>query len=404
MSRLVERFKSYIAIDTMSNPKSQTVPSSPNQMILAKQLYEELKELGLKARMDDKGYVYGELPANSDKPFHSIGFVAHMDTSPALDGACTNPQIVEYKGGDIKLNEEFSIKVSEFPYLETLVGKTIITTDGTTLLGADNKAGIAEILDAVEYLLNNPEIQHGKVLIGFTPDEEIGRGADYFDVENFGADFAYTVDGGPVGELEYENFNAASAVVKIQGKSVHPGTAKNTMINSISVAMELDSLLPKEQRPEYTEGYEGFFMLNELEGTIDFTSMDYIIRDHDMEKFEFKKELMEKAVNYLNQKYSGIIDLEIKDSYYNMKEKILPRMEIIELAEESMKRLGITPLIKPIRGGTDGSRLSYMGLPCPNIFTGGANFHGRFEMIPIEDMELASRLIVEIITNAHKQK
>lgn len=404
MSRLVERFKSYIAIDTMSNPKSQTVPSSPNQMILAKQLYEELKELGLKARMDDKGYVYGELPANSDKPFHSIGFVAHMDTSPALDGACTNPQIVEYKGGDIKLNEEFSIKVSEFPYLETLVGKTIITTDGTTLLGADNKAGIAEILDAVEYLVNNPEIQHGKVLIGFTPDEEIGRGADYFDVENFGADFAYTVDGGPVGELEYENFNAASAVVKIQGKSVHPGTAKNTMINSISVAMELDSLLPKEQRPEYTEGYEGFFMLNELEGTIDFTSMDYIIRDHDMEKFEFKKELMEKAVNYLNQKYSGIIDLEIKDSYYNMKEKILPRMEIIELAEESMKRLGITPLIKPIRGGTDGSRLSYMGLPCPNIFTGGANFHGRFEMIPIEDMELASRLIVEIITNAYKQK
>lgn len=404
MSRLVERFKSYIAIDTMSNPKSQTVPSSPNQMILAKQLYEELKELGLKARMDDKGYVYGELPANSDKPFHSIGFVAHMDTSPALDGACTNPQIVEYKGGDIKLNEEFSIKVSEFPYLETLVGKTIITTDGTTLLGADNKAGIAEILDAVEYLVNNPEIQHGKVLIGFTPDEEIGRGADYFDVENFGADFAYTVDGGPVGELEYENFNAASAVVKIQGKSVHPGTAKNTMINSISVAMELDSLLPKEQRPEYTEGYEGFFMLNELEGTIDFTSMDYIIRDHDMEKFEFKKELMEKAVNYLNQKYSGIIDLEIKDSYYNMKEKILPRMEIIALAEESMKRLGITPLIKPIRGGTDGSRLSYMGLPCPNIFTGGANFHGRFEMIPIEDMELASRLIVEIITNAHKQK
>lgn len=404
MSRLVERFKSYIAIDTMSNPKSQTVPSSPNQMILAKQLYEELKELGLKARMDDKGYVYGELPANSDKPFYSIGFVAHMDTSPALDGACTNPQIVEYKGGDIKLNEEFSIKVSEFPYLETLVGKTIITTDGTTLLGADNKAGIAEILDAVEYLVNNPEIQHGKVLIGFTPDEEIGRGADYFDVENFGADFAYTVDGGPVGELEYENFNAASAVVKIQGKSVHPGTAKNTMINSISVAMELDSLLPKGQRPEYTEGYEGFFMLNELEGTIDFTSMDYIIRDHDMEKFEFKKELMEKAVNYLNQKYSGIINLEIKDSYYNMKEKILPRMEIIALAEESMKRLGITPLIKPIRGGTDGSRLSYMGLPCPNIFTGGANFHGRFEMIPIEDMELASRLIVEIITNAHKQK
>lgn len=403
MSNLVKRFKSYIAIDTMSNPKSETVPSSPNQLILAKQLYEEIQALGLKARMDDKGYVYGELAANSDKPFPSIGFIAHMDTSPALGGECTNPQTVDYKGGDIKLNDEFSIKVEEFPYLKELVGKTIITTDGTTLLGADNKAGIAEILDAIEYLVNNPEIEHGKVLVGFTPDEEIGRGADYFDVEAFGADFAYTVDGGPIGELEYENFNAASAVVKIQGKSVHPGTAKNTMINSISVAMELDAMLPKDQRPEYTEGYEGFIMLNELNGTIDFTSMDYIIRDHDMEKFEIKKQLMQDAVDFLNKKYPNIINLEIKDSYYNMKEKILPRMEIIELAKRSMEKLGIEPLIKPIRGGTDGSRLSYMGLPCPNIFTGGANFHGRFEMIPIEDMELASKLIVDIITTADQK-
>lgn len=402
MSNLVKRFKSYIAIDTMSNPKSDTVPSSPNQMILAKQLYEELQELGLKARMDDKGYVYGELAANTDKTFPSIGFIAHMDTSPALGGECKNPQTVDYKGGDIKLNDEFSIKVAEFPYLEKLVGKTIITTDGTTLLGADNKAGIAEILDAIEYLVNHPEIEHGKVLVGFTPDEEIGRGADYFDVEYFGADFAYTVDGGPIGELEYENFNAASAVLKIQGKSVHPGTAKNTMINSISVGMELDSMLPKEQKPEYTEGYEGFIMLDELKGTIDFTTMEYIIRDHDMEKFEIKKQLMRDAVEYINKKHGNIVELELKDSYYNMKEKILPRMEIIELAKSSMEKLGITPLIKPIRGGTDGSRLSYMGLPCPNIFTGGANFHGRFEMIPIEDMEMASKLIVDIIASAGK--
>ncbi len=400
MSRLIERFKSYIAIDTMSNPKSDTVPSSKSQLILAEKLYEELKEIGLKARMDDKGYVYGELASNSSKSFPSIGFIAHMDTSPALNGECKNPQIVKYEGGDIRLNDEFSIRVDEFPYLEGLIGKTIITTDGTTLLGADNKAGIAEILDALEYLVNNPDIEHGRVLVGFTPDEEIGRGADHFDVEGFGADFAYTIDGGPVGELEYENFNAASALIKIQGKSVHPGTAKNTMVNSISVAMELDAMLPKDQRPEYTQGYEGFFMLNELEGTIDATSMDYIIRDHDMGKFQAKKQLMTEVVDFINKKYNNIADLEIKDSYYNMKEKILPRMEIIDLAKRSMEKLGIEPLIKPIRGGTDGSRLSYMGLPCPNIFTGGANFHGRFEMIPIEDMELASRLIVDIITSA----
>ena len=403
MSKLINRFKSYIAIDTMSDPRSETVPSTPGQLILAKQLYAELQELGLRARMDYKGYVYGELPANSDRPFPSIGFIAHMDTSPAIGGKCTNPQTVAYKGGDIRLNDEFSIKLSEFPYLAQLAGKTIITTDGTTLLGADNKAGVAEIMDAIEYLVQHPEIEHGKVLVGFTPDEEIGRGADYFDVEGFGADFAYTVDGGPIGELEYENFNAASAVVRIQGKSVHPGTAKNTMINSISVAMELEAMLPKEQKPEYTEGYEGFIMLNELNGTIDFTEMDYIIRDHDMEKFEVKKQLMRDAVIYLNKKFDNIIDLEITDSYYNMKEKILPRMEIIALAQRAMEKLGIEPLIQPIRGGTDGSRLSYMGLPCPNIFTGGANFHGRFEMIPIEDMVLASKLIVEIITTADQK-
>lgn len=401
MTHLVERFKRYIAIDTMSDPRSSTVPSTKTQLELAKLLYEELKELGLEARLDDKGYVYARLAANTDKPFPRIGFVAHMDTSPALGGKCSNPQIVQYTGGDIPLNEQFSIKVSEFPYLKELVGKTIITTDGTTLLGADNKAGIAEILSAVEYLIAHPEIEHGDVAIGFTPDEEIGRGADHFDVPNFGADYAYTVDGGPLGELEYENFNAAGAHIRIQGKSVHPGAAKDTMINALYVAMELESMLPKAQKPEYTAHYEGFFMLNEMSGSVDAAQMDYIIRDHDRTKFEEKKQLLRSAVEYLNQKHGSIVTLELADSYYNMKEQILPRMEIIDRAKASMERLGITPLIKPIRGGTDGSRLSYMGLPCPNLFTGGANFHGRFEMIPIEDMELAVKLIVDIIATAN---
>ncbi len=404
MDKLIERFKSYIATDTMSDPKSETVPSSAKQLVLAKKLKEELEAIGLAAKMDDKGYVYGMLEKNTDEEIPVIGFVAHMDTSPALNGECKNPQIVHYKGGDIRLNDEFSISESEFPVLKKLVGKTIITTDGTTLLGADDKAGIAAIMTAMEYLVQNPQIRHGRVMVGFTPDEEIGRGADHFDVEYFGADFAYTVDGGEIGELEYENFNAAGAVVKIQGKSVHPGTAKNVMINSMTVGMELEQLLPKAQKPEYTEGYEGFIMLNEINGTIDFTEMEFIIRDHDRIKFEAKKQLMSDAVEFLNRKYGNIVKLEMKDSYYNMKEKVEPHKEIIELAVQSMQKIGITPIIKPIRGGTDGSRLSYMGLPCPNIFTGGYNFHGRFEMIPIEDMKLASDLVVEIIKNAVELK
>lgn len=400
MEKLVARFKSYVSMDTMSEPKSDTVPSSAKQLELAKKLKKELEEIGLKATMSDKGYVYGTLEKNTDKPVKTIGFIAHMDTSPAMNGECKNPQTVEYKGGDIRLNDEFSITEKEFPILKKLVGKTIITTDGTTLLGADNKAGIAAIMNAMEYLVQNPQIEHGKIMVGFTPDEEIGRGADHFDVESFGADFAYTIDGGEIGELEYENFNAASAFVKIQGKSVHPGTAKNVMVNSMSVGMELEQMLPREQKPEYTEKYEGFIMLNEMSGTIDYTTMEYIIRDHDREKFEIKKQLMQDAVIYLNKKYGDIVELKMEDSYYNMKEKVEPHKEIIDLAIKSMKNLGIEPIIKAIRGGTDGSRLSYMGLPCPNIFTGGYNFHGRFEMIPIEDMKAASDIVVEIAKNA----
>lgn len=400
MEKIVERFKSYIAMDTMSDPKSDTVPSTAKQLELAKKLKKELEELGLKVTMSDKGYVYATLESTTDKKVATIGFIAHMDTSPAMNGECKNPQIVSYQGGDIPLNEEFSITEKEFPILKKLVGKTIITTDGTTLLGADNKAGIAAIMDAVEYLIQNPQIEHGKIMIGFTPDEEIGRGADHFDVEGFGADFAYTIDGGEIGELEYENFNAASAFVQIQGKSVHPGTAKNIMINSISVGMELEQMLPREQKPEYTEKYEGFIMLNEISGSIDSTTMEFIIRDHDREKFEIKKQLMRDAVTFLNKKYGQIVELKLEDSYYNMKEKVEPHKEIIDLAVRSMKNLGVEPIIKAIRGGTDGSRLSYMGLPCPNIFTGGYNFHGRFEMIPIEDMKKASEIIVEIAKNA----
>ncbi|MDO4711508.1 MAG: peptidase T [Peptostreptococcaceae bacterium] len=400
MEKLVERFKSYIAMDTMSDPKSKTVPSTMKQLELAKKLKAELEELGLKTVMSDKGYVYATLEKNTDKKVPTIGFVAHMDTSPALGGECKDPQIVNYMGGDIRLNDEFSITEKEFPILKNLVGKTIITTDGTTLLGADNKAGIAAIMNAVDFLVSHPEIEHGRIMVGFTPDEEIGRGADHFDVGSFGADFAYTIDGGEIGELEYENFNAASAVVKIQGKSVHPGTAKNIMINSMSVGMELEQMLPREQKPEYTEKYEGFIMLNEINGTIDYTTMEFIVRDHDREKFEFKKQLMRDAVDYLNKKYGNIVTLELEDSYYNMREKIEPHMEIIDLAVRSMQNLGIEPKIKAIRGGTDGSRLSYMGLPCPNIFTGGYNFHGRFEMIPIEDMRKASEIVVEIAKNA----
>ena len=345
------------------------------------------------------------LPSNIEKDVPTIGFIAHMDTSPDMSGKNVKPKIIrDYDGKDIVLNEEKNIvmKVSDFPDLKDYIGKDLITTDGTTLLGADNKAGIAEIITAVEYLINNPHIPHGTVKLGFTPDEEIGRGADHFDVEKFGADFAYTVDGGPVGELEYENFNAATAKIRIQGRNVHPGTAKNKMINSILVAGELNDLLPVNERPEYTENYEGFYHIVSFNGSVEKTEMVYIIRDHSIEKFLAKKATLEKAVDFINHKYGEIVSLEITDSYYNMKEKIEPVMYIIDLAKKAMESLDIKPLIKPIRGGTDGARLSYMGLPCPNIFTGGHNFHGKFEYIPIFAMEKAVETILKIIELAQE--
>lgn len=400
MDKIVERFIKYIGIDTKSDENSNTCPSTKGQLELGEILIKELKELGIEdVKQDENGYVYATLKSNIDKKVPTIGFIAHLDTSPDLDGKCINPKIFTYEGGDIKLNNQYIMTEKEFPYLKDLVGKELITTDGTTLLGADDKAGIAAIMNAVEYLINHPEIKHGDIKIAFTPDEEIGRGADKFDVKGFNADFAYTIDGGPLGELEYENFNAASVNIEIQGKNVHPGTAKDIMINSLRVAMEIENMLPANEKPEYTEGYEGFYLLDNINGSVDYTIMNYIIRDHSMEKFEQKKNYIRNVVDFLNDKYGDIINIEIEDSYYNMREKIEPHMEIIELAKKSMLDLGIEPNIKPIRGGTDGARLSYMGLPCPNLFTGGYNFHGRYEFIPIESMKLASKLIVKIAEN-----
>lgn len=398
----LKRFQKYISMDTKSNEENECCPSTPGQLELGKYLVKELSDMGLKAEQDKHGYVYSAIPANTDKKVPAIGFIAHMDTAPDLGGKCVNPKVFMYKGGDIKLNDEYTMTVKDFPFLKELEGQEIITTDGTTLLGADDKAGITIIMGAIEYLLAHPEIKHGEIKIGFTPDEEIGRGADLFDVKNFGADFAYTVDGGPLGELEYENFNAASVKIEIQGKNVHPGSAKNMMVNSLSAARELENMLPEEQKPEYTEGYEGFIHLTSIEGSVDFTKMSYIIRDHFMESFLHKKELMKTAVDFLNKKYGNIIKMEIKDSYYNMKEKIEPHMEIIELAKKSMTDVGIEPHIVPVRGGTDGARLSFMGLPCPNLFAGGYNFHGRFELIPTKSIEKGIELVVKIAENNAK--
>jgi len=401
MENIVERFKRYIAVDTKSDPDSETVPSTKGQLELGKLLLQELNELGLKnVIQDENGYLYGELPANTAEEVPTIGLIAHLDTSPDLAGQVLNPQIVDYQGGEIKLNEQYSLSPDEFPALEKLKGKKMITTDGTTLLGADDKAGIAEIMTALDYLISNPEIKHGTIKVGFTPDEEIGRGADHFDVEAFGADFAYTLDGGPLGELQYENFNAASVDLKIQGKNVHPGTAKNMMVNSMKIAMELDAMLPAAEVPEHTAGYEGFYHLTEIEGSVDYTEMSYIIRDFSQAEFASKKALMQQVLDFLNNKYGDRIEVEIEDSYYNMRDKIEPHFEIIELAEKSMEELGIEADIKPIRGGTDGARLSYLGLPTPNLFAGGYNFHGRFEFIPVENMKRAAELIVKIAENA----
>ena len=400
MSRVVERFLDYVKYDTKSSTTTKTTPSTEGQRILGNALVEELIGIGLSdVTIDENGYVMATLPANTDKKIPTIGFVSHMDTSPDYTGKDVNPQRIEYTGGDIKLNEDTILSPKQFPELEKYKGKTLITTDGTTLLGADDKAGISEIITAMEYLISNPDIIHGTVKICFTPDEEIGEGADHFNVEKFGADFAYTVDGGEIGELEYENFNAAGVEVRIKGRSVHPGSAKNKMINSQDIAMELQGLLPAAAKPEFTEGYEGFFMLSHMTGTIEDTSMVYIIRDFFKESFEAKKKLFNDIADMLNKKYGeDTVEVVIKDQYYNMKEKIEPVMHVIDTAVEAMKALDIEPVIVPIRGGTDGARLSFMGLPTPNLFTGGLNFHGKFEFIPVDSMEKAVETIVKIIT------
>ncbi|MDO5028197.1 MAG: peptidase T [Bacillota bacterium] len=399
---IVERFLKYIAIDTKSDETSDTCPSTPGQLELGKILVEDMKAIGLTdVFQDSNGYVYGSLKGNLEKA-PVIGFVAHMDTAPDMDGKVVNPQVFTYQGGDISLNEEFSIKEEEFPFIKDFVGMELITTDGTTLLGADDKAGIAEILDACAYLVAHPEIQRGDVKVAFTPDEEIGRGADLFDVEGFGADFAYTLDGGPLGELEFENFNAASAKVAIQGKNVHPGSSKNTMVNSQRIAMEFESLLPVDQKPEYTQGYEGFFHLIDINGTVEYTTMTYIIRDHFKDSFEEKKELFKEIAAFLNRKYGDRVQVEVTDSYYNMREKLEDHMEIVDLAKKSMEDLGIEPKIQAIRGGTDGARLSFMGLATPNLFAGGMNFHGRYEFVPTDYMKKAAQLIVKIVENNGK--
>jgi len=408
MKQVKYKFLKYIKFDTKSNPESNSSPSTVKQFELAKELQIELEALELKnVKLTDKCYLYASLPSNSDKKVPVIGFIAHMDTAPDTSGENVNPQIHEdYNCEDIVLNEKENIILSpnDFPELKKYKGQTIITTDGTTLLGADDKAGVASIMTAIEYLQKHPEIKHGDIKIAFTPDEEIGRGADHFDVDFFNAEFAYTIDGGEIGELEYENFNAASLSVTVSGRNVHPGTAKNQMINSINVAHEFHAMLPNIKRPEHTDGYEGFYHLMDISGTIDETKMTYIIRDHNRAKFEEMKEHVVHVAELLNKSHhKELIKLEIKDSYYNMHEKIEPVMHIIDFAKQAMKDANVKPKIKPIRGGTDGSRLSYMGLPCPNIFTGGHNFHGKYEYISLQSLEKAVEVIVNITKIVHNK-
>ena len=399
MQTVTERFLRYVSFDTKSDPFSETCPSTSKQKLLGAALVEEMQAMGIAdAHMDDNGYVYGTVPGDPSLP--TIGLIAHMDTSPDASGADIKTRIVEYTGGDICLNEEQNIwmRRSDYPGMKHHVGKHLIVTDGTTLLGADDKAGVAEIMAAAEFLMTT-RMNHATLKIGFTPDEEIGRGADLFDVKNFGADYAYTVDGGTIGEIEYENFNGAGAVVVFHGRNIHPGSAKNQMINSQYIAMEFQSLLPAAQKPEHTEGYEGFIHLTGMEGTVEETTLRYIIRDHDMAKFEEKKSAMETVAEFINKKYgTDTCQITIRDSYFNMKQCIEPVMFILDRAKKAMRAVGIEPREVPIRGGTDGARLSYMGLPCPNLCTGGENFHGRFEYIPVEDMEAITRLMVEILT------
>lgn len=394
-----ERFLRYVTFDTKSDEFSDTCPSTDKQKVFGAYLVEEMKELGiLDAHMDENGYIYGTVPGDPRLP--TIGLIAHMDTSPDASGENVQAKTVLYEGGDVCLNEEKGIwlKEADYPSLKNHVGKHLIVTDGTTLLGADDKAGIAEIMTAAEYFLT-ARISHATLKIGFTPDEEIGRGADLFDVAKFGADYAYTCDGGPVGEIEYENFNAASAKVEFTGLNIHPGSAKNKMVNSQLLAMEYNNLLPAHQRPESTEGYEGFIHLTDMEGEVEKTTLRYIVRDHDMAKFQEKKAFLEAAADFMNRKYGeGTATVTLRDSYYNMREKIEPCMYIVDRAKTAMRSAGMDPVEVPIRGGTDGARLSFMGLPCPNLCTGGENYHGRFEFIPIEDMDACTRMLTELLT------
>ncbi len=404
MEKVAERLIRYAKIDTQSDEKSESCPSSEKQWTLAKLLEKEMNDIGLKdVKLDNNCYLTATLESNSKRSLPVMGLIAHMDTSPDMSAEGVNPRIIpNYDGSDIILNEKKKIILSpsDFPELLYYKGNDLITTDGTTLLGSDDKAGIAEILTAVEYFIENPDIEHGRIRICFTPDEEIGRGADRFNVEEFGADFAYTIDGGQIGELEFENFNAALATITVSGRNVHPGTAKNQMINSINIANELINMLPDDQKPEYTTGKEGFFHLMDFTGTVEESKLRFLVRDHDREKFEIKKSLLNSVTDFLNLKYgTGRVKTNIKDQYYNMREKVEPHYHIIELAVEAMTEAGVKPLIQPIRGGTDGARISFMGLPCPNIFAGGHNFHGKYEFIPVNSMTKAVNTISNIIRN-----
>ena len=399
---LVERFLRYVQVDTQSDENATSFPSTDKQLNLSRMLVEELKEMGIKdVELDQYGYVMATIPANISKKVPTIGFLSHVDTSPDSSGKDVKPRIVEnYDGKTIVLNKAKGIELSpkDFPELNLYKGQSLIVTDGNTLLGADDKAGVAEIMTAADYIMTHPEFEHGNIRIGFTVDEEIGRGVDHFDVKKFNADFAYTLDGGTIGEMEYENFNAAGAKIKIQGRNIHPGYAKNKMVNALLVAMELNSILPAHERPEHTEHYDGFYHLMKMEGDVDQASMQYIIRDHHRDKFEERKKHLAHVIEFLNQKHGEkTITMELKDQYYNMRQQIEPVYHVVETAVEAMKAVGVKPNVKPIRGGTDGARLSYMGLPCPNIFAGGENFHGRHEYVPIPSMVKATEVILKVI-------
>ncbi len=402
MEKILDRFLRYVAVDTQSNEESETQPSAAKELDLLRMLRDELAALGVEATLDEYGYVMASIPSNIGKKVPAVGFIAHVDTAPDASGKDVKPQIIpNYDGGPIDLKgvPGLQLKPEEFPEMRHFIGQTLITTDGTTLLGADDKAGVAEIMNAVQYIVEHPEFKHGDIKIGFTPDEEIGRGVVKFDVKRFGADFAYTMDGGEIGELEYENFNAASAKIHIQGRNVHPGSAKGKMKNAILIGQEFQSLLPVDQRPEFTENYEGFFHLISFKGTVEEADFAYIIRDHDRAKFEEKKKVILRCADFINAKYGeGTAEAVVKDQYYNMREQVEPHYHIIEKAVKAMEMAGIKPKIQPIRGGTDGANLSFKGLPCPNIFAGGLNFHGKMEFVPLESIEKASEVILNLIT------